>query len=392
MRKILFGLQTMVMGGVEKELIAILHHLDPSEWDITLVVMYIQDESIIKLIPSFVKFVNLDIDRNYYCSDTLTAAKLRLKRWKLREASALVLKKIFGKGQTGSNINISSIPGFNMIFDTAVCFHSHSPLMVKYIAEKVVADKKISWIHNDFNLSGYRADRIKNYLSKYNIIIGVSAKIINEFKNLCPSLAERCSVVYNALDNEEILQKSHEEIPADMIERLSGKLFLLTVGRMEEQKGYDTAVAAAAILKEHGIDFRWAFIGAGRDEQKINSMIHQRQLEDFVFMLGRIDNPYPFMRQCDIYVQPSRHEGYGLTVLEAKILQKPIICTDFAGANEQIVSGKNGLIVPVNHPQKLANAIMELHADDSLRRSFSDVLNSEIESDSGFEKIIRNLK
>ena len=84
-----------------------------------------------------------------------------------------------------------------------------------------------------------------------------------------------------------------------------------------------------------------------RDEELIKSKILEQGMEDYVIMLGKKENPYPYIKSCDIYVQPSRHEAFGLVVLEAKILQKPIVCTDFDGADEQIDHGKNGMIVPI---------------------------------------------
>lgn len=388
MKKIIFGLQTMVMGGVEKELIAILRHLNPKEWEITVVLMYITDQSIIDLIPQNVRLINLDIDQRYYCSDTFTATKLRLKRGKILEGLSLLCKKILRIGQTGSNTIISEISAINKEFDTAVCFHMHSPLMVKYISEKVTALKKLAWIHNDFSTSGYRVNKITKYLKKYDNIIGVSAKITNEFNNLCPDLASRSMVVYNALDREEIISKANEPIESQFRSMIKDKLFLLTVGRLEEQKGYDIAVSTAIRLKEMGINFVWIFIGEGSKYENIKRLISKSKLDDTVILLGRKDNPYRYMKACDIYVQPSRHEGYPLTVLEAKVLAKPIICTDFAGAGEQISDGKNGCIVSLNNSKALADTIIKLHSEKALQQHFIHNLLDENKTDSDFSEII----
>lgn len=390
MKKILFGLQTMVMGGVEKELISILRHLDTKEWDITLVLMYIIDQTIIAMVPDYVKIINLNIDKEYYCSNTITACCFRLKQGKIGEALTLISKKILRIGQTGSNVNIKEIPSIDRQFDTAVCFHMHSPLMVRYIAERISASKKIVWIHNDFRISGYRPDRIVGYLSLYDNIIGVSSKITEEFNTLCPELAPKAKVVYNSLDKDEIKSLSTEGLAPEFLKETGGRVFLLTVGRMEEQKAYDIAVLAASVLKARGMDFRWAFIGDGTKMSEIRKMVVDSGLQDEILMLGRKDNPYPFMKLCDIYVQPSRHEGYCLTVTEAKLLERPIVSTDFAGAREQINDGQNGIIVELNNPEALANAIIDLAHDKMKQVLFKSVLNSENQSYKGFSGIISN--
>lgn len=391
MKKIIFGLQTMVMGGVEKELISILRHLDTKEWDITLVLMYIIDQTVVDMVPDYVKVINLNIDKEYYCSDTITACRLRLKQGKIREALSLITKKTLRIGQTGSNVNIKEIPTIDGHFDTAVCFHMHSPLMVRYIAEKISAGKKIVWIHNDFSTSGYRPDKIINYLSKYDDIIGVSSQITEEFRVLCPQLYSKTKIVYNALDRDEIEAKSEEDIDSDFMKIIRNRLFLLTVGRMEEQKGYDTALKTALHLKSKGLSFLWGFIGDGSKMSEIQKQIVEYGLENEILIFGRRDNPYPFMKQCDIYVQPSRHEGYCLTVIEAKLLGKVIVCTDFTGVREQINDGKNGIIVSRDNPEILANAIISINRNKEKQLLFRSILNSERQSYTGFNNIISNL-
>lgn len=388
MKKIIFGLQTMVMGGVEKELISIMRHLDKSEWDVSLVLMYVSDYTIVNMIPDHVKVINLDIDRKYYCSDTITAAWLRLKQGHISEGLSLIGKKTLHIGQTGSNIDMNRIPQIKGQFDTAVCFHMHSPIMVKYMTEKITASKNLAWIHNDFSTSGYQVNKIAKYLKRYDSIIGVSAKITDEFKALCPELASRALVVYNALDRNEIKSKANEQIEQELSLKIENKLFLLTVGRLEEQKGYDIAVEAAAKLKAKGIDFLWAFIGEGSKFDEIKRLITNSGLDNNVVLLGRKDNPYCYMKACDIYVQPSRHEGYPLTVLEAKALAKPIICTDFAGAREQINDDINGVVVARNNPETLAVAIEVLYRDELKQIKFRSGLNSENNFYNDFSDII----
>ncbi len=387
MKKILFALQTIVMGGVEKELITVLKHMDPAQWQPTVLVMYEQDKAMMEKIPDWVRIINLHLNKDYYCGSTIQVAKCHLKQGKCLGAFGIVVKKAFGIGQTGSKISLSTVPVLEEDFDTAVCYHLHSPLAVRYIAEKVKAKRKVAWIHNDFVNTGYRVDRIKKYLNAYDFFAAVSNKTRDEFLARCPQYAAHTKTVYNVLDKNEILGKSQEPCEIDAFVG-NGVCRLLTVGRMEEQKGYDIAVEAARFLKEQGVSFIWFFAGAGRQEARIRKMVEDHNLSGCVKLLGKIENPYAYMDGCDIYVQPSRHEGYCLTVIEAKILAKPIICTDFAGAREQLTDGENGIIVPCDAPQKLAGAIIGLIDTPDTMMAFTKKLKEEREREQGFDEIL----
>ena len=127
---------------------------------------------------------------------------------------------------------------------------------------------------------------------------------------------------------------------------------ICTVARLiTHYKGYDMAVRAAKLLKDDGYKFRWYAIGEGMDRSKIEKMIEELGLKEEFILLGKKSNPYPYMKNCDIYVQPSRNEGFGLTVAEAKILKKPIICTNFNTAKTLINNEEDGLIVGMSEVQ-----------------------------------------
>ena len=134
---------------------------------------------------------------------------------------------------------------------------------------------------------------------------------------------------------------------------------ILTIGRLDRQKGYDLAIKVCESLVKKGYKFQWFVLGRGREENALRVMIEEKKLQETFILLGVRENPYPYIDQCDIYVQPSRHEGYGIAVAEARLLAKPIICTDFAGAKEQIINGKTGKIVEFNELE-LTQAISEL--------------------------------
>lgn len=149
----------------------------------------------------------------------------------------------------------------------------------------------------------------------------------------------------------------------------SGPLRLLTVGRLAPVKGYDLLIATAALLRDRGFSFRWDIIGDGPMREEIRRLISRHSLEEHVTLLGPIDNPYPWMRSCDIYIQPSRSEGYGIAVCEAKAFCRPVIVTDFKVAPELIDHGRDGLIASMT-AESLADAVTRL-ASPQLREKIS---------------------
>ena len=99
-------------------------------------------------------------------------------------------------------------------------------------------------------------------------------------------------------------------------------------------------------------------------------------IEQDVCFLGEQANPYPFLRACEVYLQPSRFEGKSIAVDEAMVLCKPILLTDFSTAADQVTSGKNGLIVPMT-PEGIAEGLEKLLTDSALRKEFHNALAAE---------------
>ena len=231
--------------------------------------------------------------------------------------------------------------------------------------------------------------RLKKYLAAFHEIIAVSESVKDEFVQLCPEYMNRVYLAHNIVDQAEIIEKSCEVIN-DPLFLCANVPRLLTVGRFTHQKGFDFAIETAAILKQKGIDFCWFFIGTGEKELEYRRQIDEYDLSDCVIILGRKDNPYPYMKKCDIYVQPSRHEAYAMTILEAKTLHKPIVCNRFAGAEEQVIHGVTGYIVSVGDIDDLAKTISCLLAKPELRNNLVEALRTEPVAGKDWDNIKRH--
>lgn len=377
----------MVLGGVEKELITVLKKIH-NDYDITLLLLYAEDMEILKEIPTDVKIKIIGIDKKYYCGSATELVKWRLKKGKLLEAASIGLKRCLGIGMSHANTNIADFPVIDEYFDTAICYHIHSPLMLKYVVTHIHANKKVAWIHSDFYMSGYPIQKLKEFISQYDEVVAVSRKVETEFRELCPWYRGSISTAYNYLDVELIQKLADDKIQEENFLN-EGCVKLLTVGRFSEEKGVDIAIRVAGILKKEGLNFHWFLIGYGKLENFYRKLIIDYDVADYFTILGRKSNPYPYIKNCDIQVQPSRHEAYPLVIMEAKILRKPIVCTDFDGADEQIDNGVNGIIVPVNEVEVLTRELSQLIQSPEKRAALSEKLEEWFQDDT-LQEIVKH--
>ena len=236
-----------------------------------------------------------------------------------------------------------------------------------YVADAVRARKKVGFIHIDYGMAGYCAELDHHCYEAFDAIFPISNGVRESFLKEYPQLEERVYVFDNLLDKERIRNLSRE-----------GKGFeddgcpcrILTIARLHPQKALDVSVCAAAMMRDQGLDFCWYVAGEGSERASLERLIRKYHLADRFILLGFVGNPYPLLRQADIYVHASAYEGKSIAVAEALLLGKPVIASDIPGNREYIVSGVNGMLVPLE-PQAIASAAVRLAADSALREKFS---------------------
>ena len=180
-------------------------------------------------------------------------------------------------------------------------------------------------------------------------------------------------VIWDMMDGK-LINKLAKEFNADVY---SSDPVFLTIARLNKpQKGYDISLEACKILRDRGLSFKWYAIGRGTYREEMEKYIHDNQLEDYFILLGTMPNPYPYIKAATIYVQTSRHEGYGLSIAEARILNTPVVTTEFDAVYNQMVQEKNGLVVPQD-AIAVANAVERLLKDKDLYNSIVSYLKQE---------------
>ena len=202
----------------------------------------------------------------------------------------------------------------------------------------------------------------------YDAICAISDQAALAFQTVFPELADKVQTVENILPQELIRQQA--EAPQTEI-TTDGSIHLLSVGRFCDAKNFDNVPDICRRLVESGLHVKWYLIGYGGDEPLIRRKIDEAGMQDHVIILGKKDNPYPYMRACDLYVQPSRYEGKAVTVREAQMLCKPVVITKYATSASQLEDGVDGMIVPMDNAS-CADEIAKLLRNPERMEQLSD--------------------
>ena len=255
-------------------------------------------------------------------------------------------------------------------YDVAIAYLEGNSIY--YCVDCVDADKKIGYIHNDYNGLGLDKNFDRPFFENLDYLVTVSDECANVLRKTFPEIKAKVRMLENLVS--PTLLKILSEKPA--AEYKSNTKNLLTVGRFSQQKGYDMAVKAAKILSDNGVDFKWFAIGKGDLQSQIKDRIYELKLEEKFILLGEKSNPYPYIKNCDIYVQPSYFEGKSIAIDEAKIFAKPIVCTSFPTVYDQLTDGKTALLAEIN-AESIAEKIEMLLNDESICQNLSENLKKE---------------
>ncbi len=350
MKKILIVINSLTIGGSEKSLVSLLGLLDYSKYEVDLL-MFRKGEDFDKYIP---KEVNILEEPNYYRFIYKKSYKLSLN-----DRIRYILCRIMTSIRIRINNNSKNVINTEQVlyksqrnilnnqlkkYDIAIAYSQGMPTY--YVVDKVQAKKKIAWINCDYATTKYDKEFDYNYYKKIDKIVVVSETIRKSIIELKPEYEKKLEVILDIV-NPKLIEKMSEY--DEGLIKLNGCINILTVARLSMlHKGYDLAIKAARLLKDDGYKFKWYVIGDGPDKGILSKLINEFEVGDCFILLGKKDNPYPYMKTCDLYVQPSKKEGFGLTVVEAKILKALIICTNFNTAEELINNEVDGLIVDIN--------------------------------------------
>ena len=383
-KRILFVMNCLRCGGVEKSFISVLSLFPQEKFDITIEIIE-KAGSLLLEVPSWIKIHELPLqfmDRYEFQHGNSAALRYGITHFHWLYVCRTFVERLFWLAcRRNSDYNLMrlrhmvhrvkvDIPiEYDFLFSYGGMYYASTVALELFKAPVTAA-----WFHLEtqnqreghefydrlYRHFDYRFCCSQKLADQLNAFYTPQGKAFTNFTYyLNPSLYEQLASAGKGFDDD-----------------FSG-LRILTVGRLEYQKGYDVAIKVLARLKQAGYKVRWYAIGWGGCEAEYRKQIASLGLEKDFVLLGLQNNPYPYFKQCDIYAQPSRFEGYCLTVAEARVFNRPIVCTDFAGASEQIHSGENGLIVPEMTVEAFEMGVRILLDNEVLRSQFSDTLSRE---------------
>lgn len=343
----------MACGGTEKALVALLKSLDYSKVKVKLFCLYLEGD-MINEIPKEVEVELIQFDKSWkrYCA----SGGIPYFSWHLLFAKCIrkVYKLIHKVGDNRVKLNqilLEKIDDYKEKFDVVLDFYGYGAFTSAWAMNKLKTQKYCMWIHDE---RCEWMERVEPWLDRVDYFYGVSEAAKNNFVAKYPRYEAKAKVLYNLIDAEEIIEKGKQHVSYNVTKPL-----FVTVGRVVDQKGYDIAVEAAKMLKDRKIDFEWLFLGDGEKKKSIEELIEKNGLNGNIKMLGMVLNPYPYMKLATIYIQPSRHEGYPVVLVEARALKCPILASDIPSVREQIEDGINGYLFTLDKTE-LANNIEDL--------------------------------
>ena len=207
-----------------------------------------------------------------------------------------------------------------------------------FVIKKVDALRKYAWIHADYEKTNLNQNWNNSIYQSYEGIVNVSLAMKEKFDKLKIVPKNKSFIVYNPIDNKEILERSKDITPT-----LDDKT-IVSVGRLEEAKGVKSLFEIAYSLQRNGFNFKWVFIGDGALREWCKSFIEEHSLQNVVFLLGHQNNPYPYIKNAFLYVSGSHYETFGLCIAESLILNTPVVALRYDAIGE-LIDGKNGIVV-----------------------------------------------
>lgn len=370
-RKVLFMMDSLTCGGAERSLVSLLPLLDYNKIDVTL--MLVSRGGVFEsYVPKQVKVVNYTPG----CETLLQkmwlricriifSCQLRLNRFRKRPLNPPTMEWM-----TCS----TAIQPHKEYYDVAFAYQQGFPCW--YVMEKVRADKKYAWINVDITKTKFRLEYVKKFYDRYDGVTAVSDALYDILLDVGLVDKERLHCVYDILNTDLIRKQGEEDFGGECPNK--DMFTIVTAARLiASNKGQDMCIDAARILKNKGFKFQWFFVGDGPSRQVLEQQAYDLDVENEVRFVGMQPNPYPYIKSADVYVQSSRFEGFGLTVTEAKILGRAIVCTNFPTAFNQLEDDKNGLIVEMT-AQSIADGVERLLTNKALVEKLQSAVSKEV--------------
>lgn len=360
-RKVLIVVHQLNLGGVQKAVLSALDAIDYSQNEVTLYIRKNRIDLLDQVNPNVSKIIINKDSTKYYRKPYAIWLQLLLKLSKSKAVQEKLKQYIIDSQMKYEKEHYFSD---DTVYDVAVSYIQS--MTAKFVAENVNAKRKVMFYHGSKDEFHEINEAVMPVYEKIYCVSKGAQKAIQGFY---PQFAEKIDCLENYVDADKVRTEAEKFTP----DYPKDKLILCSCGRITSVKGFDLAVGAADILRNKGLDFKWYFVGDGVDRPKIEALIAEKDLQDFIEITGLQDNPYPFIKHCDIYVQPSYEEAHPLSIIEAQILCKPVVSTKTVGGMCTIQHKGNGILCEID-AISLARSIDFLSNNNNEMRHYQENL------------------
>lgn len=358
-KKIFFLLYSMNVGGVEKSLLGLLSQLPAEEYEIHVGLVH-REGGFLSMLPPGTVVHDIPALADHWAElnrPPLFTVRSWLRQGRIVAALCFLVAYLWGKLR-GSRYwmfrylfrHVQPMAGE---YDLAVAYAGPAADIDYYVSNFVRARHKAGWIHFDVTKVGIDHYLVRKLYSHFDRIFVVSQQGKDIFDTMFPKFQPKTCVFHNIISAAQV--RAQAAVGPTFTDGFTGKR-ILTVGRISPEKGQAEAIRALRQLVDAGHDVRWYFVGDGAYRRQCEALATQLGIADRVVFLGTQTNPYAFMRDCDVYVQPSRYEGYCITLHEIRCFRVPIVATCFTGAEEQLAHRANGIIAGMS-PDGIARGV-----------------------------------
>lgn len=382
MKRIIFVIESMNIGGTEKALLSMISEIPKDKYDMTILMLENRG-GFLGNIPNHIKVKCLDEYKVIEPVVRKSAKELVVQEITERKyMQAIRTLFYYGISRISGDYNVyfnnkimNRIESLVDEYDIAVSYQGPPSHFSAYlVSKKIKAKKKIQWIHSDVSKLNLDIKTTNKLYKSFDKIFIVSTEGKNKFDEMFPQLKNKTEVFINIL-SENLINKQAEK-KKGFSDNFDG-IKILTVGRLSGEKGQALTIPILARLKKEGYNVRWYCVGDGVLKEYYEKIIADNNVQEDYLLLGNDSNPYPYFKECDIYVQPSKFEGYCITLAEARVFNKPIVATNFVGAREQLVNNETGFIVEYNEDE-VFTAIKELINNKEIKNKFINNLKNEL--------------
>ncbi len=390
-KRILIVSHALELGGVERSLIGLLWAMYDQKYQVDLFLLRHEGElmemiphyiNLLPEIPAYTVLARPMVETLKERHLILTTARA-IGKWK-----AMDFVKKHQLGQNSVALEYSHKYTYLLMpkiqadieYDAAISFLTPH----YFVAHNVKAKKKICWIHTDYrNVAVDRKSELKMW-NCFDTIVSISDSARESFIGVFPSLKDRTVVIENILPENLIWCQAEEY---NVRKELDGQINLLSIGRFCTPKNFDNVPEICKKIRAKGLDIKWYLIGFGPDEVLIRKKIEETGMKNYVIILGKKDNPYPYIKDCDLYVQPSRYEGKCVAVCEAQMLGKPVVITSYETSRSQLEDNVDGVIVPIDNEACAEGIAKLLRKPERMVQLSTACLNRDYSNKAQVEKI-----